>query len=117
MRKVTVVTCSAFEANNKIQMGNTCVRVEYLENFRFMVVGLYLHGNLIARKRYEASTTTTYKLTSFEITNAGWQSSTTKERLNGLNGVSIFQKKGQWYLNGKKWHGGWVNVNKWNAEK
>jgi glutamine cyclotransferase len=115
MKKVTSATCSAFEANNKIKIGNTEVKIEYLENFKFMIVGLYLHGNLIAKKEYQAigyhST-----LVSFEITNAGWGTPTTKERLNGLNGVRIHQAKGQWYLNGKEWNGEWVNVNKWNAE-
>ena len=39
------------------------------------------------------------------ISNAGWDSNTTKERLNGLPGVSINQKKGEWYLNGNQWDG------------
>jgi hypothetical protein len=30
---------------------------------------------------------------------------TTKERLNGLNGVNIHQKDFQWYLNGEAWNG------------
>ena len=32
------------------------------------------------------------------ITNAGWKSNTTKERLNGLNGVSIYQKNFEWFF-------------------
>jgi len=44
------------------------------------------------------------------ITNAGWQSNTTKERLNGLSGVSIYQKNFQWFLNGKPWNGDWITV-------
>jgi hypothetical protein len=40
-----------------------------------------------------------------KITNAGWRSNTTKERLNGLPNVSIQQKKGDWYLNGEVWNG------------
>jgi hypothetical protein len=43
------------------------------------------------------------------ISNAGWFSKTTKERLNGLYGVSISQKAGEWYLNGIKWGGHWIN--------
>ena len=39
------------------------------------------------------------------ITNAGWFSDTTKERLNGIQGVSIHQKDYVWYLNGKEWNG------------
>lgn len=64
---------------------------------------LYLHGNAIAR----------HGARGLEITNAGWQSNTTKERLNGLAGVSINQKAGVWYLNGKEWDGEWVTLADW----
>ena len=111
MRQVTTITCSAFEAKRKIQVGNTLVTVIGDETTKSEIVTLLLHGNEIAKSFY-----TDGDLVSFNITNAGWQSNTTKERLNGLNGVSIYQKKGQWYLNGKEWNGEWVNVNKWNAE-
>ena len=56
---------------------------------------LYLHGNEIAR----------HVDGGFTITNAGWFSSTTKERLNGLPDVNISQKAGTWFLNGKEWDG------------
>jgi hypothetical protein len=39
------------------------------------------------------------------VSNAGWFSNTTKERLNGLPNVSIRQVKGEWYLNGNLWDG------------
>jgi hypothetical protein len=39
------------------------------------------------------------------ISNAGWDSKTTKERLNGLPNVSIYQKNRIWYLNGTVWDG------------
>ena len=39
------------------------------------------------------------------ISSAGYQTATTKERLNGIPGVSVNQKQGMWYLNGK----GWIN--------
>ena len=65
------------------------------------VTKLYLFGNLIAVK--ESGVT--------RISNAGWDSNTTKERLNGLQGVSIQQKKGEWYLNGEKWNGNWKQIN------
>jgi hypothetical protein len=45
------------------------------------------------------------------ITNCGWFSRTTKERLNGLTDVDISQSKGKWYLNGKEWDGDWIKVN------
>lgn len=46
-----------------------------------------------------------------EITNAGWATNTTKERLNGIPGVSISQRKGIWYLNGKEWGGKFIKIN------
>jgi len=61
---------------------------------------MYLHGNKIARLMNG----------QLDITNAGWQSVTTKERLNGLNGVSIQQKAGVWYLNGEEWGGEWTLI-------
>jgi hypothetical protein len=39
------------------------------------------------------------------ISNAGWDSKTTKERLNELPGVNIRQSKGVWYLNNLQWDG------------
>ena len=44
------------------------------------------------------------------INDGGWQSNTTKERLNGLPNVSIHQKDFQWYLNGEAWDGEWVYI-------
>ena len=56
---------------------------------------IFLFGNLIAKLEND----------KLFITSAGWKSNTTKERLNGLKGVNIFQKKGEWLLNGEKWNG------------
>jgi hypothetical protein len=39
---------------------------------------------------------------------------TTKERLNGLTGISIQQVRGNWFLNGRAWDGEWINVDAWN---
>ena len=39
------------------------------------------------------------------VSNAGWKTNTTKERLNGLPGVSVNQKDWGWYLNGMPWDG------------
>ena len=62
---------------------------------------LWLFGNKIAEHREDG----------LYITNAGWKTMTTKERLNGLPNVSIYQKKKQWYLNWKLWDGKWIRVN------
>lgn len=76
--------------HSKLEMGNTMTDGETL----------YLHGNAIARHTSSGIT----------ITNAGWPSNTTRERLNGLPGVSVNQKKGKQYLNGKEWSGEWTSI-------
>ena len=65
---------------------------------------LYLHDNKIA----EIHKTKRKKV--LKITNAGWKTNTTKERLNGLNGVRINQRKGVWYLNDKEWNGDLITI-------
>jgi len=72
--------------------------------------GIYLHGNHIARNAGEGHVA---------ITNAGWATLTSKDRLNAIPNVSIYQKRGQWYLNNKEWSGEWVIVapdGKWVPE-
>lgn len=91
MNKTTEQTCYAFERGSVKRVGNT-----FTDGKR-----LYLFDNLIAEHRQDG----------LYISNAGWQSKTTKERLNGLTGVSISQSKGKWYLNGKEWDGQWTRVN------
>ena len=44
------------------------------------------------------------------ITAAGWQTVTTKERLNGFPSVNIVQKDFQWFLNGEAWNGELIKV-------
>ena len=46
------------------------------------------------------------------ISNAGWFSKTTKERLNALPGVRIQQLKSIWYLNGSRWDGTPISIGK-----
>jgi hypothetical protein len=92
MRKVTREIVSAFVRGQKKKIGNT----------RTDGTKIWLHGNMIAEKRNG----------ELWITNAGWQSRTTMERLNGLPYVNIYQRNWQWYLNGHAWNGGWVNVSR-----
>ena len=61
---------------------------------------LYLHGSRIATRDSHG----------VYITNAGYFTNTTKERLNGLSGVHIVQKNWEWFLNGEHWNGDWVKV-------
>lgn len=59
------------------------------------VSDVYLHGNLIAR----------IGETWIELFDGGWQTNTTKSRLNailqqfGMGYEYVFQKKGQWFVN------------------
>lgn len=99
MRKITTEAINAFMMAKPFKMANTEVVVN--ENSSGgTITQLFLHDNLIA----ESSDT------GLKITNAGWQSNTTKERLNAIPGVCISQKKGKWYLNGVYWDGEWTTI-------
>jgi len=98
MRKITEEAVNAF--NNSLPFKKSNTEVEVLPNVTIM----RLHGNSIAF-RYNNHDQT------LSVTNCGWQTNTTKERLNAINGVNIRQKSGQWFLNGKKWDGNLINVN------
>ena len=89
MRNITVEAAKAFRSGKYFSRSNTKVTVE--DN----IIKILLHGNCIAQRTPLAYT----------ITNCGWFTPTTKERLNGLRGVDIVQKKGKWYLNDKEWDG------------
>ena len=99
MRKITRESVNAFMNAQPFNRQN--MQVEVLPN----VTILKLHGNKIAY-RYNDSQRT------LSITNAGWQSNTTKERLNAIDGVSINQKNWIWYLNGKEWDGNLIDIKK-----
>lgn len=99
MRKVTQQSVNAFMSHKAGKFGNTEVKVQKVQDYE--IVSLHLHGNCIA----------TIGGGELNIRHAGWQTNTTKERLNGLPNVSIQQKKGVWYLNGKEWNGEWIKVN------
>lgn len=98
MRKITQQAINAFLNGKAFSLGNTSVSINHDG-----AVCLSLHGNLIAIRYADGKRET-------EITNASWFTSTTKERLNGIPGVRINQKKGKWYLNGKEWDGNWIKV-------
>lgn len=62
---------------------------------------LFLHGNKIAWKEPDG----------IVITTAGWNTKTTKDRLNALPNVSVKTIKGQLMLNDKEWDGSPIKVN------
>ena len=95
MRQITQDAIRAFRNNTNFKRGNTWVQC--VQGRRF----LHLHNNVIAEMTNHGE---------LYITAAGWQSNTTKERLNGLPNVSIHQKNFQWFLNGEAWDGQLIKV-------
>ena len=97
MRKITKDSINAFLESKPFNKQN--MEVEVLLN----VTILKLHCNAIAYKYNDPENT-------LSITNCGWFSRTTKERLNGFNSVNINQKNFEWFLNGEKWNGDLIEV-------
>jgi hypothetical protein len=91
MRKITEQSVNAFLNRTEFKKGN--MKVENLDDGWTY---LLLHNNCIAILNAKGN---------LSITDTGWQTNTTKERLNGLPGVSIVQKNWKWFLNGKEWNG------------
>jgi len=93
MRKVTQETVAAFVSNTPTNKSNTSIEVRDGETF------FYLFGNMIAHKYNDGK--------ELFITTRGWESTTTKERLNGILSKyglpQICQKNWQWYLGDEKW--------------
>ena len=89
MRKIETQMCRAIQANKNWTSGNTSVLTED------GISTVYLHGNKIAE----------IDDSSMTIFDGGWQTTTTKSRLNALintfcNGVTdgVFQKNYQWFI-------------------
>lgn len=98
MKKITKNAIECFLAHEFFSLDNT--RVEILENPERAVLKLW--GNVIA-VRYKTTGDT-------EITTAGWNTLTTRSRLNGIPGVSVCTQAGQLYLNGVAWSGDWKTL-------
>jgi hypothetical protein len=95
MRKITKEAVSAFLERKPFRKSNMSVE-EIGGQYK-----LKLHGNTIA---------IIDEIGVLSISNAGWASNTTKERLNGIPGVRIHQKNWTWYLNGVEWDGTWKRI-------
>lgn len=106
MRKITTQAVNAFLNSQSFNSGNT--RVTVTESDLNQYTTLSLHGHEIAHRIQNLHTGSVL----IEISNAGWFSNTTKERLNGIPWVSIYQKKGVWYLNDNAWNGEWITISK-----
>lgn len=95
MRKITSEAVSKFLSRETFKKSNMEVDEGYGQ-FR-----LKLHGNVIA---------TLDELGVLTVSNAGWPTNTTKERLNGIPGVRVHQQNWTWFLNGQEWDGGWKRI-------
>lgn len=88
MKKITDKIVSAFINRKSSRLGNTWTDG----------TTLYLHGNIIARWDNDI----------LQIRTAGWESKTTKERLNGLlyklGLPTITQRNYQWYIGDTPWY-------------
>ena len=88
MRKIERQMVAAIKAGKDFKLANT--EVVACTN----VTDVFLHGNLIAR----------IGETWIELFDGGWQSVTTKSRLNailsehGIPGECVFQKNFQWFV-------------------
>jgi hypothetical protein len=89
MRKIESQMIAAIKSNKDFKVANTEV-ISYTHTS-----DVYLHGNLIAR----------IGETWIELFDGGWQTSTTKSRLNailsafGMTGECVFQKNFNWFVN------------------
>ena len=95
VRKITTDAIRAFRNNQNFKRDNTWVQIVHGRRF------LHLHGNVIAEMTQHGE---------LYITSAGWQTTTTKERLNGFPTINIHQKDFQWFLNGEAWDGSLIKV-------
>ena len=87
MRDITKKSLDAFFSGKEFTRDNTGVRIT-----NDGLVVLYLHGNAIARRPVKGE--------RIEVSAAGWATSTTKERLNGLMsrvGSNLWQEDFVWY--------------------
>lgn len=96
MRKIISQAVSVFKAQGHFKSGSTEVYSDGLGT------AMVLHGHTIAR--YSPAK-------GLEINLCGWNTKTTRERLNGLPNVSVSTKQGQAYLNGNPIaDNGWFSV-------
>jgi hypothetical protein len=95
MRQITSRAFQAFKTNSDFRLDNTEVTTGTDET------RLYLHGNCIAKKCRKSGLV--------EITTAGWNTPTTKERLKPFAGVHTI--KHELHLEGLPWTGEWTFIN------
>ena len=94
MRKIEKQMIEAIKQDKDWQSGNTKVVNFFNDGDKCVVTSVFLHGNKIAEIDDNSMT----------IFDGGWQSNTTKSRLNALcdefciSGEGVFQKDFLWYV-------------------
>ena len=94
MRKIETQMNTAIRNKKNWAGSNTTVFTEN-DSAYGLESKVYLHGNHIA--------TYTHKIKELQLFDGGWQSNTTKSRLNALcaefaTGFSVFQKNWEWFI-------------------
>ena len=112
MRKITKLARKAFLNAEPFKLDNTEVKV-YTGEFGSIITEMSLFGNIIARRYSNVSSSDSFQIIA--ITNAGYKTATTKERLNHIiPQVSIRQRDGDWWIEQgmawKLWDGDWKVV-------
>ena len=90
MRVVTRRAIDALMEGRDMTLDNTKVRGDTL----------FLHDNPIIQVREDG----------VYISTSGWNTVTTRDRLNGLPKVRVYSHKRQLHLNGVPWDGNWTKV-------
>jgi hypothetical protein len=90
MRKITKEAVVALVSGKEYDKDNTKV----VDN------ALFLHNTPIVEVRDDG----------VYIQTGGWNTSTTKERLNGFRFINVYTHKGVLFLNGLPWDGSWMKV-------
>ncbi len=108
MRKIPQESVDAFLSGDNLNKANMQIHT------RGHYVYMNLHGNSIARRNLDTG--------SIYISNAGWETVTTKERLNGLLNTlgkkRIFQHKFEWFIGTREFpYDEWMMVYQSNQQQ
>jgi hypothetical protein len=95
MRKVTLDAVDSFLQRKNKKTSNTVVSVDKDGN-----ASMFLFGNRIAVYTHDDR---------LFITTAGWNTSTTRNRLSGIGKFRV-TSRGALSLNGQPWNGRWVEI-------
>lgn len=100
MKKVTQLAVSNWLMRKKFRRDNT-----HTDG-----TTLYLHGHAIAK--IDDTDGIVY------VRSAGWETNTTKERLNGIPGVRVNQRNWQWFLNNQPWYNSqnWTPIGRYSSQ-